>query len=101
MELASGKMLDDELRWIKFSSPSWSRDNTGFFYGRFPEPTKGQEYQKLAFNQKIYWHTVGTPQSEDKLVYERPDHPDRGFPRRPATRTANTFVERLDRHRPP
>jgi prolyl oligopeptidase len=79
MELATGKILDDELRWIKFSSPSWSRDNTGFFYGRFPEPTKGQEYQKLAFNQKIYWHTVGTPQSEDKLIYERPDHPDWGF----------------------
>ena len=79
MDLATGKILDDELRWIKFSSPTWSRDNTGFWYGRFPEPTKGQEYQRLAFNQKIYWHAVGTPQSEDKLVYERPDHPDWGF----------------------
>jgi prolyl oligopeptidase len=79
MELATGKILDDELRWIKFSSPTWSRDNTGFWYGRFPEPKKGEKYQGLAFNQKIYWHTVGTPQSEDKLVYEQPEHPDWGF----------------------
>ncbi len=77
MEIATGKTLDDELKWIKFNSPSWTQDGKGFFYARYPEPTA--EFQGLNLNQKVYFHRVGTPQAEDELIYERPDEPKWGF----------------------
>jgi prolyl oligopeptidase len=76
MEIASGKVLPDELKWIKFGGASWAKDGRGFFYSRYPEPAEGTQFSQLNFNQKIYFHRIGTPQSEDVLVYCRPDHPD-------------------------
>ena len=75
MEVASGRVLDDELKWVKFSGASWTSDSKGFFYSRFAEPEEGAAYQSLNLNQKVYYHRAGTPQSGDPLVYERPDHP--------------------------
>ncbi len=77
LEVASGKTLDDDLRWIKFNTPTWTIDGKGFFYARYPEPKA--EFQGLNLNQKVYFHKVGTPQSEDVLIYERPDEPKWGF----------------------
>lgn len=79
MEIRTKKVLDEELKWVKFSGVSWTRDSKGFFYGRYAEPKEGAAFQDLNLNQKLYYHRVGTPQSEDVLVYERPDHPDWGF----------------------
>ena len=79
MDIETREVLDEELKWIKFSGASWTRDSKGFFYGRYPEPAEGAAFQNLNLNQKLYYHRVGTPQSEDVLVYERPDHPDWGF----------------------
>ena len=79
MEIGSRKVLDDEIKWVKFSGATWAPDNRGFFYGRFDEPKEGQAFQSLNLNQKVYYHRVGTPQSEDVLVYQRPDHPEWGF----------------------
>ncbi len=79
MNIATREVLPEELKWVKFSGASWTRDSKGFFYGRFAEPEKGQAFQNLNLNQKLYYHRVGTPQSEDVLVYERPDHPDWGW----------------------
>jgi prolyl oligopeptidase len=79
MEIASGKILEDELKWIKFGGASWAKDSRGFFYSRYPQPEEGAELSQLNFNQKIYFHRVGTPQSEDVLVYCRPDHSDWSF----------------------
>jgi len=79
MELATRKLLSDEIRWIKFNSPEWTPDGSGFFYARFPEPVAGAEFQNLNVNQAIYYHRVGTDQSEDILVFHRPDHPDWGY----------------------
>jgi prolyl oligopeptidase len=79
MEVASGKVLPDEIRWTKYRSTSWTRDGKGFFYGRYDEPKPGAEFQNTTLNQKLYYHRVGTPQSEDVLVYRRPDHPDWDF----------------------
>jgi prolyl oligopeptidase len=69
------KGLGDELHWIKFSAASWTRDGKGFFYSRFPAPKAGEKYQGLPLNQKLYYHRLGAPQSEDVLAYHRPDHP--------------------------
>ncbi len=79
MEIDSGKILDDELKWIKFSGMSWTKDGAGLFYSRYDEPKQDEKFQSLNLNQKIFYHRVGTPQSEDVLVYCRPDHPDWGF----------------------
>lgn len=79
MEIESKDLLDDELKWIKFSSIAWTPDSKGFFYSRYAEPQEGAEFQSLNLNQKVFYHRVGTAQTEDELVYERPDHPDWGF----------------------
>ncbi len=79
LEIATGKELPDELKWTKFTDAAWTKDDEGFFYGRYPEPAEGAEYQALAQNQKIYYHRLGAPQADDVLAYERPDDPDLGF----------------------
>ncbi len=78
-DLETGEDLDDHLMWIKFSGASWTEDGAGFFYNRYPEPEEGDAYEAANRNQKLYYHRVGTPQSEDQLIYERPDQPDWGF----------------------
>ena len=75
LDLATGKTLGDELKWVKFSGASWTADSRGFFYSRFAEPTGDAKFQATNENQKLYYHRLGTPQAEDVLVYERPDHP--------------------------
>jgi prolyl oligopeptidase len=77
--LATNKVLDDEVKWVKYSGTSWTKDGKGFFYSRYDEPKKGVEFQSLTFNHKVYYHRVGTPQSEDVLVYARPDQPKWSF----------------------
>jgi prolyl oligopeptidase len=76
IETATARRLGDELRWTKFSAASWTKDGKGFFYSRYEEPRHGAEFQALNFNNKLYYHRLGTPQSADTLVYWRPDHPD-------------------------
>ena len=75
LHVASRKLLADELRWVKFSGASWTHDGKGFFYSRFPEPKAGEKFQGLPLDMKLYYHRTGTPQSEDVLVYQRPDQP--------------------------
>ncbi len=79
LEVATAKPLPDELKWVKFSDASWANDDRGFFYGRYDQPEKGQEFQSVNENQKLMYHRIGTPQSDDVLVYKRPDHPEWSF----------------------
>jgi prolyl oligopeptidase len=74
-EIATGRELDDRIEWFRFSQVSWTKDAKGFFYSRYPEPPKGQELSAPLEHQKLYYHRVGTPQSQDLLIYERPDLP--------------------------
>ena len=78
-DVTTGEDRSDHLRWIKFSSPSWTHDGAGFFYSRYPEPQEDESQGGVNRNQKVYYHEVGTPQSSDRLIYERPDEPDWGF----------------------
>jgi prolyl oligopeptidase len=73
MEVAAKTKLNDHLKWIKFSGIGWKED--GFYYSRFPEPAEGDELKSKNDNGKIYYHKLGTPQSEDVLIYEEPEHP--------------------------
>jgi prolyl oligopeptidase len=74
-DVETGKDLSDELKWVKFSEASWTPDGKGFFYSRYDEP-KGDSLKGTNYFQKLYYHKLGTPQSEDTLVYERPDQKD-------------------------
>jgi len=76
LEIDSGKVLEDELHWIKFNLPAWSQDGTGFFYSRFPEPDQGAKFQDLNLNSRLYFHRLGTSQDQDELVFETPEHPE-------------------------
>ncbi len=79
LDIESGETLPDHVRWMKYSGVTWTPDSKGFFYGRFAQPNEGEAFQSLTFNQKLYYHRVGTTQENDVLVYERPDHPEWGF----------------------
>ena len=74
-DVAAGKPLADEIKWVKFSGASWTPDGKGFYYSRFPEPGKDAAFQGLNVDMKLYYHKVGTPQADDKLVYALPDNP--------------------------
>lgn len=75
-DIETGVDLADEIRWVKFGGASWTKDGKGFFYSRFDEPKPGAGLKALNQFQKIFYHTLGTPQSQDHLVYERADHGD-------------------------
>ena len=79
LDVATGKILGDELKWLKFGGGvDWAKDGSGFYYSRFPEPAADQTYQSLNKNQSVYFHKLGTAQAEDRLVFATPDHPDYG-----------------------
>jgi prolyl oligopeptidase len=75
LDVGTGQPLSDEIRWAKFTDLAWVGEE-GFLYSRFPEPAKGEDFQALNFDQALYFHRLGTPQSEDQLVYATPDHRD-------------------------
>ncbi|MEQ1687531.1 MAG: prolyl oligopeptidase family serine peptidase, partial [Sphingopyxis sp.] len=75
MDVASGQVLEDELRWVKFSGFAWAADGSGFYYSRFPVPADGTAFQSLNTDQALYFHRIGTAQSDDVLIYATPDHP--------------------------
>jgi prolyl oligopeptidase len=74
-DIASGKDLSDEIQWMRFSGISWTHDSRGFFYSRYPEPPKNKVLEAALSGQALYYHRIGTPQSQDRLVYERKDLP--------------------------
>ncbi|MEO6392199.1 MAG: prolyl oligopeptidase family serine peptidase [Pyrinomonadaceae bacterium] len=78
-DVTTGKDTTDHLKWVKFSGASWSHDNKGFYYSRYDEPNEKTALEDANYNQKLFYHVLGTPQSEDKLIYQRPDHKDWGF----------------------
>ena len=74
-DIGSGKDLMDEVRWMRFSNISWTNDNKGFYYSRYPEPPKNKVLEAALSGQTLYYHRIGTPQSQDTLIYERKDLP--------------------------
>ncbi|MFG6416359.1 prolyl oligopeptidase family protein [Roseateles sp. DC23W] len=78
-DLATGKDLDDKIDWVKFSSASWTADGKGFFYSRYDAPKDGEKLKGANYFQKLYYHRLGTPQSDDVLVAENRDDKEWGF----------------------
>lgn len=71
LDVKTGQVLPDEIRWAKFTQLAWI-GSQGFLYSRFPEPAKGQDFQARNYDQAVYFHRIGTPQSADELVYGTP-----------------------------
>ena len=78
-EVRSGKDRPDLVRWAKFSGAAWRKDGSGFYYSRFREPRAGEELKGLNLNHQVFFHRLGTPQANDRLVFARPDQPEWGF----------------------
>ncbi|HWQ32750.1 MAG TPA: prolyl oligopeptidase family serine peptidase [Blastocatellia bacterium] len=78
-EVETGKDLPDVIKWVKFSSASWTKDGKGFFYSRYDEPNEKTRLQDANYFQKLYYHRLGTPQSDDILIYNRNDQKEWGF----------------------
>src|SRR3984957_13559036 len=75
--VTTGKDLADVVEWSKFSGASWRKDGSGFYYARYDEPaedaSEAEALKTANYFHKIYFHKLGTPQSEDALVFHRPD----------------------------
>jgi len=78
-DVQTGADLPEMLAWSKFSGAAWAKDGSGFYYCRYPAPSEGETYQQANYNQQLAFHRLNTPQSEDVLVYARPDQPEWGF----------------------
>ena len=77
MDMKTLKPLKDHLKWIKFSGVSWYKN--GFFYSSYGQPSDGRDFSASNEYQKVYYHEIGTAQSEDKLIFEDNEHPKRSF----------------------
>jgi prolyl oligopeptidase len=78
-DIDSGDDLLDKLDWVKFSGASWTKDSKGFFYSRYDAPVEATKLADVNYFQKLYFHRIGTAQSSDVLVYDRPDQKEWGF----------------------
>ncbi|BAU14841.1 prolyl oligopeptidase [Leptolyngbya sp. NIES-3755] len=72
-KIETGEDNSDRIQWVKFSGASWTTDHQGFFYSRYPEPNESTQYADINHFHKLYYHRLGTDQSEDRLVFELPD----------------------------
>lgn len=75
LDIESGRQMKDHLQWLKFSGLAWYKD--GFFYSRFDEPSKDKKLSQKNKFHKVYYHKIGTDQSEDQLVFMNKEYPDR------------------------
>ena len=75
-DIESGKDYTDTLHWAKFTRIAWTNDSRGFFYSRYAAVAEGDSMLTPSKGQKLYYHSLGTPQSKDVLIWERPDRPE-------------------------
>ena len=73
LDTQTGKLLEDHIKWAKFTGASW--DGDGFYYSAYPAPEAGKEYSNANEYQKIYYHKLGTPQSQDTVIFEDKNAP--------------------------
>ena len=77
IDLQTGQQTSDHIMWAKFSGAAWLGD--GFYYSAYDAPEKGKEFSNVNEVQKIYYHKIGTPQSDDVLFYQNPVYPKRFY----------------------
>ena len=77
IDLKTGQLTEDHIEWAKFTNAAWKGD--GFYYSAYDAPVKGKEYSNVNSGHKIYYHQIGTPQSEDVLFYQNAAYPMRFY----------------------
>ena len=77
MDVKTQKLLADHIVWAKFTNAEWCGD--GFYYSAYDAPEKGKETSAKNEIQKVYYHKIGTPQSQDQLFYQNPANPLRFY----------------------
>ena len=87
LELATRKTLSDTIDWVKVSGVAWQAD--GFYYSRYPEPAKGHEKASINEDHRVYFHKVGTPQSQDRQIYQDAATRSASTPSTPPTTSAS------------
>jgi prolyl oligopeptidase len=75
LEIETGVVLKDDLKWLKVTDLAWFGD--GFFYSRYDAPEDGHDLSSLNEGHKVYYHRLGAPQSDDRLIYQDKTHPQR------------------------
>lgn len=76
LDVDSGAPLPETLEWMKYTlGASWARDGSGFYYARYPEPPADAHFTAINTDHAIYFHRLGTAQTEDRLVHATPDAP--------------------------
>ncbi len=73
MDTKTRQLLPDHIEWAKFTGAAWHGD--GFYYSAYPSPEAGKEFSNANENHRIYYHKLGTPQSEDVIVFEDKANP--------------------------
>ena len=76
VDVTTNTRLPDKLEWLKFTGFTWKGDD-GFYYTRYPEPQKGDHLKGRNVMPQIFFHKLGTAQSQDVLIYEDREHPQR------------------------
>ena len=77
LDVKTGQLLEDHIEWAKFSGAAWRGD--GFYYSAYGIPEEGHEFSVKNEGHKVFYHKIGTPQSEDKIFYENPAEPLRFY----------------------
>jgi len=77
IDLKTGQLTEDHIEWAKFTNTAWKGD--GFYYSAYDAPVKGKEFSNVNSGHKIYYHKIGTPQSEDVLFYQNAAYPKRFY----------------------
>lgn len=68
MDVATGELLDDKIEYAKFTGAAW-KGTEGFFYSTYDRPEEGEALSGMNMNHKVYYHKIGTPQSDDKVIF--------------------------------
>jgi prolyl oligopeptidase len=78
-DIETGEDLPDTLRYLKFTDVAWAPDSQGLYFGKYPDPDPNDQFQALNTNMRVMLHRLGSGQSEDRVVYHRPDRPEWGY----------------------
>jgi prolyl oligopeptidase len=76
LDVGTGEMLADEVRWARFTTIAWAKDGAGFFYARYPTPEAGAALRAGLTGHAIHFHRLGTSQADDRLLHATSDRPE-------------------------
>lgn len=77
LDMRTGERLNDEISWVKFTTIAWQGD--GFYYSAYDAPAEGKALSGKNEFHKVYYHKVGTPQKEDRLIFQNRQEPLRNY----------------------